>query len=164
MAVFQGEVKSVAALLEAAKNAPEHMPEKGVGVHNTAAKNASAVQKLLAAGESLDECWRFGILQTLDDYTSMARRGGPTLAAGVFADEPARTGAPQIDAAFAALAEHLALRDGWKAPTWAHDPARVTAEWYPDVPTIFRADADQESPDSFRNRGILITSRSLLRA
>ncbi len=42
-----------------------------------AAQNAEACRTLLADGESLDGCWRFGILQTLDDYASVLRRGAP---------------------------------------------------------------------------------------
>ena len=162
--LFRGEVLSVAALLDAARTTPEPTPSVSVGVRNTAAQNAAACRTLLASGESLDECWRFGILQTLDDYSSALRRGGPSLAAGVFTDEPARTGSVEVDAAFAALAEYLAERDGWQTPGWALDSSRRTEVWYPAVPAIFRADADQESPEAFRRRGILVTSRSLARA
>lgn len=162
--VFQGEVQSVAALLDAARTAPEAVPGAGVGVRHTAAQNARACRRMLAMREGLDACWRFGILQTLDDYTSVLRRGGPAVAAGVFADEPPRTGADQLDAGFAALADYLAERDGWAAPAWAQNPARRTVAWYPCVPAIFRAEAEQESPSAFRERGILITVRSLARA
>lgn len=162
--LFQGEVLSVAALLDAARATPEAAPSVGVGVRHTAAQNAAACRTLLTSGESLDECWRFGVLQTLDDYTSALRRGGSGLAARVFTDEPAGTGAVEMDAAFAALAEYLAERDGWQAPGWALDSSRRTTGWYPAVPAIFRADADNESPEAFRRRGILITSRSLARA
>lgn len=162
--LFRGEVLSVAALLDAARSTPETTPSPSVGVRHTAAQNAAACHTLLACGEGLDECWRFGILQTLDDYTSALHRGGPDLAAGVFTDEPPHTGAVEVDAAFAALAEYLAERDGWQTPGWALDASRHTAVWYPAVPAIFHADADQESPEAFRRRGILITSRSLARA
>lgn len=161
---FQGEVLSVSALLDAARTAPEPTPNRNIEVRHTAAMNASACRTLIQDGESLDACWRFGILQTLDDYTSTLRRGGPDLAAGVFADEPPRTGAVQVDAAFAALADYLAERDGWSPPAWTRDSSRRTSVWYPAVPAIFRSDADRESPEAFRRRGILITSRSLARA
>ena len=162
--VFQGQVRSVTALLDAARTAPEHTPSRQFGVLHTAADNASTCRRLLADGEGLDGCWRFGILQTLDDYTSTLRRGGPELAAQVFTEEPPLTGAAQLDAAFAALADYLARRDGWMAPVWALDPVRSTEAWYPAVPAILRGEADVESPEAFRSRGILITSRSLDRA
>lgn len=161
---FQGEVLSVAQMLEAVNTAPAYMPGVGVGVLHTAAGNARHCADLLTAGDSLESCWRFGVLQTLDDYTSTLQRGGIVLAAQVFTDEPALTGAVQIDAAFAALADYLAERDGWDAPAWVSDPARRTSGWYPSVPGIFRADADEESPRAFRDRGIFVTELSLARA
>lgn len=162
--VFQGQVLSVGALLDAARTAPKAPPRTAVGVRHTAAQNAEVCRGLLADGETLDGCWRFGILQTLDDYTSVLRRGGPDLAAGVFTDEPPRTGTAQLDAAFAALADYLAARDGWPTPAWTSAPSRRTDAWYPAVSVIFRADAEKESPEAFRRRGILITARSLARA
>lgn len=162
--VFQGKICSVAQLLAAAQAEPEPLHVTGVGVRHTVAGNVGACRSLLAAGEGLDACWRFGILQTLDDYTSTLHRGGTGLAAGVFVEEPEPTEAGELDAAFAALAEHLAERDGWQTPAWALDPTRRTEAWYPAVPAIFHADADRESPRAFRQRGIFITGRSLSRA
>ncbi|MFT4188365.1 MAG: hypothetical protein QM621_07245 [Aeromicrobium sp.] len=162
--VFQGEILSVAALLDAARSTPAATPPAPVGPRHTVSQNAAACRALLADGETLDACWRFGVLQTLDDYTSVLRRGGPDLAATMFDDEPPRTGSTQLDAALAALAEYLADRDGWPTPAWARDPSRRTTTWYPAVPAIFRAEAARESPEAFRRRGILITSRSLARA
>lgn len=42
----------------------------------------------------------------------------------VFAREPEPTGWHEINAAFAALADHLSGRDGWTAPEWVRDSAR----------------------------------------
>ena len=162
--VFQGEVLPIGALLERAQTAPTYEPGAGVGVRHTAADNAARCAVLLAGGDTLEASWRFGVLQTLDDYASTLRRGGTALAAQVFAAEPQATGSVQLDAAFAALADHLAERDGWPAPAWATDPERRADGWYPAVPTIFRAEAMRDSPRAFRQRGILITGRSLDRA
>jgi hypothetical protein len=82
----------------------------------------------------------------------------------VFAVEPAPTGSTDVDAAFAALADYLAERDGWPAPAWAADPARRADGWYAGVPAIFRAEAERDTPRAFRQCGILITGRSLDRA
>lgn len=162
--VFQGEVLSIGALLERAQTAPATVQGAVVGVRHTAADNAARSAVLLASGDTPEACWRFGILQTLDDYTSTLRRGGVQLAAEVFAAEPAPTRSAELDAAFAALADHLAERDGWRIPAWALDPARHTDGWFPSVPAIFRAEAEQDSPRAFRQRGIFITGRSLSRA
>ena len=114
--------------------------------------------------ESLDARWRFGVLQTLDDYTSTLLRGGAALAALVFTAVPAPTGSDEVDAAFAALADHLAERDGWLVPGWALDPVRRADGWYPAVPNAWRAEAERDSPRAFAQRGIFITARSLNRA
>jgi len=162
---FQGQVLSVDEMLHHALATPETPVGVGVGVLHTAADNARDCRALLATTGSLDECWRFGILQTVDDYTSTVRRGGVGLGAEVFAEEPPPTGATRVDAAFAALACYLARRDGWDVPAWADDPSRRLSEpWYPAVPAIFRDEADRESPPAFRDRGVFITSRSLARA
>lgn len=163
--VFRGEVLSVDEMLQRSLTEPAGVPATGVGVVHTAASNAQECRQLLAAGAGVDEGWRFGILQTVDDYTSTFRRGGPQLAASVFTDEPGLTGAVQVDAAFAALAEFFAGRDGWDVPAWAEQSSRfLMVPWYPDVPGIFRAEAERDSPAEFRRRGIFITSRSLARA
>lgn len=46
--VFQGEVLSVAALLDAARDAPTTAPTPDVGVRHTAAQNAADCRRLLA--------------------------------------------------------------------------------------------------------------------
>lgn len=165
--VFKGKVLPVGELLERAQTSPEPnwRALSGVAVlRHTARSNARECARMLAFGDTLAACWRFGILQSLDDYTSAVRRGSLDLGAEVFADEPERTGSQEIDAAFAALADHLAESDGWEAPAWSKDSSRVTSAWYPSVPAIFRDEAEQESPKAFRERGIFITKRSLARA
>ncbi|MDD7961123.1 hypothetical protein [Microbacterium thalli] len=162
--VFGGTVLSVAALLDQAHAAPRSTPDSHVGLRHSAAANAARCAELIAAGNDLSDSWRFGVLQTLDDYTSTLRRGGTQLAAQVFTEAPAPTGSKEIDAAFAALADHLAQRDGWNTPGWALEPNRAANRWFPSVPTIFRAAAERESPRAFRRRGIFITRDSLARA
>jgi hypothetical protein len=162
--VFRGEVLPISTLLDVARHAPPAKPAVHVGVLHTAAGNALTCARLVADGDPPEAGWRYGILQTLDDYTSTLARGGRDLAAEVFADEPAPTGSPQLDAAFAALADHLAQRDGWVAPRWVRHPARHANGWFPAVPLMFRDEAYRDSPSAFRRRGIFITSRSLDRA
>ena len=50
--LFQGEVLSVAALLDAARATPEAAPSVGVGVRHTAAQNAAACRMDIALGQS----------------------------------------------------------------------------------------------------------------
>lgn len=162
---FRGRVLTVGDLL-AAPGGGEVEVAGGpvVGARHTAASNARRAGELFASGEPVEAGWRFGVLQTLDDYSSLLRRSDVTVASSIFTEEPAPTGWRQLDAAFAALADFLAERDGWAVPGWAQDPSRHAGRWYAAVPSIFRAEATAESPRAFRERGIFITSRSLARA
>ncbi len=128
---------------------------------------AEEVRSMLAvtgavAGEDL---WRFGVLQLLDDYESMNRHDGVQAAADLLLVEPALTGHSGVDAAFAALACWLADRDGWSAPGWAVDPARVARPWwFVSSSSYGRAWAMVQSPAQFRIRGVFITDTALHRA
>src|SRR6218665_994992 len=159
--VFQGDVLPIRALRERAQPAPAYEPGADVGVRHTAADNAARCAVLLSAGDTPEACWRFGILQTLDDYASPLRPGGGEL-------PPPRVRPPAAvrpDAAFAALAAPRAEHDGWPAPAWATDPARRADGWYPAVPTIFRADAQPDNPPALPPPPTpLIPGRSLDRA
>lgn len=163
---FKGTRLPVGELIARAKAAPE--PDwttvYGTSLRHDAADEATEAARLIARGESLNSGWRFGILQTLDDYNSAIRRGGLDLGARVFEREPQRTGADELDAAFAALADHLAARDGWTAPVWASDPSRCTERWYPSQSSAFYAEADRQSPPAFRRRGVFIGANALNRA
>lgn len=155
---------SVGEMLKLALAEPDYVPPVIGGVRHSAAQFAQHCRALLGRGEDLGSCWRFGVLQTLDYYMSYYRAGGSELAKGVFDEAPAATGAPELDAAFAALAEYLAVRDGWEAPSWVNDAFRVTEPWYPLVMKLDITEANEQSPQAFKDRGIFITSRSLLRA
>lgn len=162
---FKGEVLSVMEMIRLADEAPADSASSA-GVLHTAAGNARDAAELVADGELPTAGWRFGVLQTLDDYTSTCRRGGTELGAAVFTDPPAPTASIELDAAFAALAEYLAERDGWTPPAWTSDTWRsvAPAEWWASTPSIYRDIALVESPRPFRDRGIWITLSGLARA
>lgn len=164
---FKGTLLPIGELIALAQAEPE--PDwralyGHIGLESTAADAARFCAELIAEGRTLSECWRFGILQTVDYYDSAVRRGGVELGAQVFAAEPERTGAQAVDAAFAALADHLGERDGWKPAPWAADPSRRTHRWFAAQPVLFHDEALRDSPRAFRDRGIFITSRGLNRA
>jgi hypothetical protein len=100
--VLQGEVPPIVALVKHPRQLRLTSRARVSGVLHVAADNAARRLVLLAAGDTPEACWRFGIPQTLDDYSSTLLRGGTTFVAQVFAAEPAPTGAVQLDAAFAA--------------------------------------------------------------
>ena len=165
---FRGVALSIGELVAQAQAAPEpdwRVLYGHIGLRNDAADAAAHCAQLLKVGESLNACWRFGILQTVDYYNSCVRRGGVELGAQVFDREPQRTGAVEVDAAFAALAEHLAARDGWRPPSWASDPTRSSPHrWYVAQSPAFYAEASQQTPPAFRSRGVFISTNDLDRA
>jgi hypothetical protein len=119
---------------------------------------------MLAGGEPWLAVWRYCLVQLLDDYTGEARRVGVDQASRRFDAEPGATGSAEVDAGLAAMAEHLARRDGWPAPAWTRQPARYTDHWWFVTPLRgMHATALQQSPPSFRKRGVFITADALSR-
>jgi hypothetical protein len=120
---------------------------------------------LLAEGETLQSVWRYVIIQLLDDYSHDLSRDGASVASQRFDREPPPTRSAEVDAALAALAEYLARRDDWPLPSWARKPGRYSARWWFVTPLRWmHPTALQESPPSFRTRGIFITAGALSRA
>jgi hypothetical protein len=60
-----------------------------IGLRSDAADASAACAMLLEAGGSCNDCWRHGILKTVDYYDSCVRRGVVTLGRRVFDREPA---------------------------------------------------------------------------
>lgn len=103
------------------------------------------------------------VLQLLDDYERAIRNGMATGAA-LFRDPPPGTGDSGVDAALAALAEHLARRDGWQAPDWTLDERRYAEPWwFVSGVRAWHALALVESPLAFRKRGVFLTASALER-
>lgn len=130
---------------------------------DTGAAAAVARELLAEDPDNLTAVWRHSILQLLDDYEGARRRD--ERAPELFSPEPPSTGNNRVDSALAALTEYLARRDDWEAPDWVTDPARYAEPWW-FVAGLrsLEATAVQESPLSFRKRGIFITARALSRA
>jgi len=131
----------------------------------TADQAAGDAIAMLADGERLSRLWRYIFAQMLDDYTSVLRHAGIPAAARMWASAPRSTGDIRVDAAFAAMAEYLARRDGWDVPSWARLPGREAWPWWfvTDLRGLHPR-ALVESPSSFRRRGVFITSGALDRA
>jgi hypothetical protein len=104
------------------------------------------------------------LLQLLDDYSRAVRHGGLSAGAALFQDAPPATGDSGVDAALAALAEHLARRDGWRPPSWTMDERRYAEPWwFVSGVRAWHATALVESPLAFRKRGVFLTSSALER-
>lgn len=119
---------------------------------------------MIRAGAALKDVWRYAVIQLLDDYTSTVRHEGPGPGAQLFAAVPPATGDRRVDAAFAALAEHLARRDGWTVPSWSTAFERPASPWWFVSEVVgVHPRALRESPLSFRKRGVFITEDALER-
>jgi len=112
---------------------------------------ADSAAAMLQEGERLNRLWRYIFVQMLDDYTSVLRHAGVPAAARMWASAPRSTGDIRVDAAFAAMAEYLARRDGWDASSWARLPGREAWPWWfvTDLRGLHPR-ALVESPSSFR--------------
>ncbi len=132
---------------------------------DTADRAAESAAGMLGEGERLSRLWRYIFVQMLDDYTSVLRHAGVRAAARMWVTAPRSTGDVRVDAAFAAMAEYLARRDGWEVPSWARLPGREAWPWWfvTDLRGLHPR-ALVESPSSFRRRGVFITSGALDRA
>lgn len=123
----------------------------------TIADAAVTARSLLDEGASNVDLWRHVVLQTLDDYESDLRLHGVDVARTALIAAPPLTGDSRIDAALAALTEHLARRDTWDVPAWTQAPERTTMHWwFIDEQPGLRTLALRESPLSFRKRGVFI--------
>lgn len=108
---------------------------------------------LLGADESLR--WRL-VAEFLEEYRweSVDSRF-PLLEA-----EPPSTGDERWDVFLAALAEHLAARDGRGAPAWA-ETRSMRQFWFPFNTRAARVDALVHAPASFRRRGVYVAPQEL---
>ena len=78
----------------------------------------------------------------------------------LLANEPTSTGDERWDVLLAALAEHLAARDGCGAPPWS-ERRRLRRFWFPFNTPAARADAVVHAPAAFRRRGVFVSAHEL---
>lgn len=109
----------------------------------------------LARTRSDQDRWRF-VAEFLEEY----RHEPTTDRTALLADEPPATGNQRWDVFLAALAEHLAARDGRGAATWTAD-RRLLSFWFPFNTSAARVDAVVHAPVSFRRRGIFVAPGEL---
>lgn len=79
---------------------------------------------------------------------------------GLLAAEPSGTGDEHWDVFLAALAEHLAARDGRGAPSWAESRS-LRQLWFPFNTPAARMDALVHAPAAFRRRGVYVAAQEL---
>jgi hypothetical protein len=109
----------------------------------------------MLAGSDDSRRWRL-VAEFLEEY-----RWEPAGERGSLLDqEPARTGDEQWDVFLAALAEHLAAKDGHAAPGWAETRA-LRRFWFPFNTRAARVDAVVNAPAAFRRRGVYVAAQEL---
>jgi hypothetical protein len=74
--------------------------------------------------------------------------------------EPGSSGDERWDVLLAALAEHLAARDGRGAPDWS-EARSLRQFWFPYNTPAARVDAVVHAPAAFRRRGVFVAAREL---
>jgi hypothetical protein len=78
----------------------------------------------------------------------------------LLAEEPPSTSDERWDVFLAALAEHLAARDGRAAPSWSESRS-LRRWWFPFNTRAARADAMVHAPAAFRRRGVYVAAQEL---
>lgn len=128
------------------KHASGHEPYSAMTLANLASL-------LAKAGPSAR--WRL-IAELLEEY-----RWEPVDARyRLLVDEPPSTGDERWDVMLAALAEHLAARDGRGAPAWS-ESRRLRRFWFPFNTPAARVDAVVHAPAAFRRRGVFVAAHEL---
>ncbi len=109
----------------------------------------------LLAGADESRRWRL-IAEFLEEYRwePLGTRWG------LLAAEPPGTGDERWDVFLAALAEHLAARDGQGAPSWAESMS-LRRLWFPFNTRAARVDALVHAPAAFRRRGVYVAAQEL---
>jgi hypothetical protein len=105
---------------------------------------------VLLAGTQESQRWRL-VAEFLEEY----RWEPADTRLVLLAQEPAATGDEHWDVFLAALAEHLAARDGRAAPTWAQSRS-LRRFWFPFNTRAARVDAIVHAPAAFRRRGVYV--------
>jgi|ERR1700678_2070455 hypothetical protein len=104
----------------------------------------------VAAEQDFDVQWRL-VAEFLKEY----HQEPAGVRQELLEDAPDPTGDERWDVLFAALAEHLAMREGKAAPAWSASGG-LRRFWFPfDTPGA-RAQALVHAPAAFRRRGVFV--------
>ncbi|MDG4805590.1 hypothetical protein O7634_02305 [Micromonospora sp. WMMD1120] len=109
----------------------------------------------LLAGADETRRWRL-VAEFLEEYRWEPAEVRPRL----LEEEPPPTGDERWDVFLAALAEHLAAKDGRGAPSWV--ATRTLRQfWFPFNTPAARVDAVVHAPAAFRRRGVYVAAQEL---
>jgi hypothetical protein len=106
-------------------------------------------------GASESHHWRL-VAEFLEEY----RWEPPDVRRALLDEEPPPTGDEHWDVFLAALAEHLAARDGRGAPAWSESRSLQRFRFPFNTPAA-RVDAIVHAPAAFRRRGVYVAPQEL---
>jgi hypothetical protein len=109
----------------------------------------------LIVGADETRRWRL-VAEFLEEY----RWEPAAVRGGLLDEEPSPTGDEHWDVFLAALAEHLAARDGRGAPSWV-ETRSLRRFWFPFNTRAARVDALVHAPAAFRRRGVYVSAQEL---
>lgn len=110
---------------------------------------------VLLVGSDESRRWRL-VAEFLEDYSWEPVE----VRSGLLSEEPAPTGDVHWDVFLAALAEHVAAKDGRGAPPWAESRS-LRQFWFPFNTRAARVDALVHAPAAFRRRGVFVAAQEL---
>lgn len=119
------------------------------------AASIAVLARWLAGAEDEVTRWRL-VAEFLEEY----RHEPAPSRRDLLAEEPASTADEHWDVLLAALAEHLAARDGWGGPAWP-ESRRLAVMWFPFDTPAARVDAFVHAPAAFRRRGVFVAPQEL---
>lgn len=109
----------------------------------------------LLKGSEESRRWRL-VAEFLEEY----RWEPPEARHGLLSVPPSSTGDGRWDVFLAALAEHLAARDGRGAPAWTESKS-LRSFWFPFNSQAARVDALVHAPAAFRRRMVYVAAHEL---
>jgi len=110
---------------------------------------------LRSPGHDDERRWRL-IAEFLEEH----RHEPANVRRGLLVTEPPSTGDERWDVFVAALAEHLAAKDGRRGPRWS-ERRSLDRFWFPFNTRAARVDAIVHAPAAFRRRGVFVAPQEL---
>jgi hypothetical protein len=111
-------------------------------------------------GELLATCPDHERWLLISEFLEEHRHEPPDRRLELLRDEPPGTGDECWDVFLAALAEHLAARDGRRGPRWC-EQRQLDRFWFPFNTPLARAEAVVHAPAAFRRRGVMVARNEL---
>ncbi len=123
-------------------------------------RSLADLARLAAQGVSFDFC----LAEFLDEFQSAPNSAALVTAPQLLAPAIGETGKVR-DAYLAAVAEQLAIGNGYPAPEWAYaDSRKLHYPWFASGMPSLRTVLLLESPVAFRSRNLFVSENALARA